>query len=93
MVLTMAAVAASKGIQVDKLEAQVDAVTDVTEGGGRTRFSSTIDLGQGLTDREIKILFNSARRCEVHKLLGGQIEFEEKLATEVTQLGAEPSVE
>jgi uncharacterized OsmC-like protein len=80
MVLTMAAVAASKGIQVEKLEAQVDAVTDVIEGGQRTRFSSTIDLGQGLADREIKILFNSARRCEVHRLLRGQIEFEEKLA-------------
>lgn len=79
MVLTMAAVAANKGIQVGKLEAQVDAVTDVTEGGQRTKFSSTLDLGQGLNDREIKILFNSARRCEVHKLLGGQIEFEEKL--------------
>jgi uncharacterized OsmC-like protein len=79
MVLTMAAVAANKGIQMDKLEAQVDAVTDVTEGGQKTKFSTVIDLGQGLTDREIKILFNSARRCEVHKLLGGQIEFEEKL--------------
>lgn len=79
MVLTMAAVAANKGIQVGKLEAQVDAVTDVTEGGQRTKFSSTIDLGRGLNDRELKILFNSARRCEVHKLLGGQIEFEEKL--------------
>jgi uncharacterized OsmC-like protein len=79
MVLTMAAVAANKGIRVEKLEAQVDAMTDVTEGGQRTQFTSTIDLGQGLTDREIKILFNSARRCEVHKLLGGQIEFEEKL--------------
>ncbi|HID64191.1 MAG TPA: hypothetical protein EYP49_15840 [Anaerolineae bacterium] len=80
MVLTMAAVAANKGIRMEKLEAQVDAVTDVTEGGQRTRFSTLIDLGQGLTNREIKILFNSARRCEVHKLLGGQIEFEEKLA-------------
>ena len=79
MVLTMAAVAANKRIQIDKLEAQVDAVTDVTEGGQRTKFSTIIDLGQGLSDREIKILFNSARRCEVHKLLGGQIEFEEKL--------------
>ena len=80
MVLTMAAVAANKGIQVEKLGAQVDAVTDVTEGGQRTKFSTVIDLGQGLTDRQIKILFNSARRCEAHKLLGGQIEFEEKLA-------------
>ena len=79
MVLTMAAVAANKGIQVEKLEAQVNAVTDVTEGGQRTKFATLIDLGHGLSDREIKILFNSARRCEVHKLLGGQIEFEEKL--------------
>jgi len=76
----MAAVAANKGIQVDKLKARVDAVTDVTEGGQRCKFSTIIDLGQGLTDREIRILFNSARRCEVHKLLGGQMEFEEKLA-------------
>jgi len=80
MVLTMAAVAANKGMQIDRLEAQVDAVTDVTEGGQRTKFSTIVDLGHGLTNREIKILFNSARRCEVHKLLGGQIEFEEKLA-------------
>jgi len=76
----MAAVAASKGIPVDRLEVQVEAMTDVTEGGQRTRFSSTIDLGRGLTDRETRILFNSARQCEVHKLLGGRIEFEEKLA-------------
>ena len=80
MVLTMAAVAANKGMQIDRLEAQVDAVTDVTEGGQRTKFSTIVDLGHGLTNREIKILFNSARRCEVHKLLGGQIEFEERLA-------------
>jgi uncharacterized OsmC-like protein len=80
MVLTMAAVAANKGIEIGKLEAQVDAVTDVTEGGQQTKFATLIDLGDGLSDREIKILFNSARRCEVHKLLGGQIEFEERLA-------------
>ncbi len=80
MVLTMAAVAANKGIRVENLEAQVDAVTDVTEGGQRCKFSTIIDLGQGLTNREIRILFNSARRCEVHKLLGGQIDFAEELA-------------
>ncbi len=75
----MAAVAAHKGIQPARLEVRVEATTDVTEGGQRTRFSSTIDLGQGLTARETQLLFNSARRCEVHKLLEGQIEFEERL--------------
>ncbi len=80
MVLTMAAVAANKGISPAKLEVQVKATTEEREGQTCTIFSSSIDLGQGLTDREHKILFNSARHCEVHKLLGSVIEFQEVLA-------------
>jgi hypothetical protein len=33
-----------------------------------------VDLGPGLSRREQIILFNSARHCEVHKLLDGEIE-------------------
>ena len=80
MVLTMAAVAANKGIVLDGLEVQVE--TCIEEEAGhqqRTTFVTAIDLGLGLTERERKILFNSARRCEVHKLLGGIIEFRENL--------------
>ena len=38
-----------------------------------------IDLGRGLTKRERTILFNSARLCEVTKLLGGEKKFEYEL--------------
>jgi uncharacterized OsmC-like protein len=78
MVLTMAAVAAHKSMTIDKLEVQVE--TRIKEEIGhqqKTTFATAIDLGAGLTERERKILFNSARHCEVHKLLRGSIEFRE----------------
>ena len=85
MVLTMAAVAANKSIVLDGLEVQVE--TCIEEEAGhqqRTTFATAIDLGLGLglTERERKILFNSARRCEVHKLLGGIIEFRAVITTQ-----------
>lgn len=80
MVLTMAAVAVHKGIVLDGLEVRVE--TRVGEAGHqqKTTFVTAIDLGADLTERERKILFNSARRCEVHKLLGGSIEFSDQLS-------------
>ena len=79
MVLTMAAVAASKGIEVTRLAATVQGVTEFEGLGANTRFVTNLDLGDGLSSREQAILYNSARRCEVHKMLRGQIEFEDKL--------------
>ncbi len=82
MVLTMAAVAAHKGMILDRLEVQAE--TRIEEDGHqqKTTFVTAIDLGSGLTERERKILFNSARRCEVHKLLGGIIEFRAAITTQ-----------
>jgi len=76
MVLTMAAVAAHKGMQVETIEVYVEPHIEETPEGMRTRFVSRINIGSGLTKREQTILFNSARYCEVHKLLSGTIEFE-----------------
>jgi hypothetical protein len=45
----------------------------------QTRFDVQIDLGEGLARRERIILFNSARRCEVNKLLTGQMTFDYQL--------------
>ena len=45
----------------------------------RTQFEVQIDLGEGLTQREQIILFNSARRCEVNKLLNGEMTFDYQL--------------
>ena len=42
-------------------------------------FLIQIDLGQGLTQRERTILYNSARRCEVYQLLTGGKAFEYEL--------------
>lgn len=79
MVLTMSAVAEHKGILVAGITVRVEPHIEEEEGKMRTRFLSQIDVGQGLSERERRILFNSARRCEVHKLLSGVIEFEEEL--------------
>ncbi|HUT20777.1 MAG TPA: hypothetical protein VM366_16595 [Anaerolineae bacterium] len=46
----------------------------------QSTFSVEIDLGPGLTRRERALLFNSARRCEVHKLLEGSLAFDYQLA-------------
>lgn len=45
----------------------------------QTHLAVRVDLGAGLTRRERAILFNSARRCEVHKLLDGEIEMDYEL--------------
>ncbi|HSJ53883.1 MAG TPA: hypothetical protein VLC52_09060 [Anaerolineae bacterium] len=80
MVLTMAAVAASKGIEVTRLGATVQGLTEFVGLGANTRFVTNLDLGTGLSTRERAILYNSARHCEVHKMLRGQIEFQDNLA-------------
>ncbi len=45
----------------------------------QTQFEVQVDLGAGLTRREQIILFNSARRCEVNKLLNGEMTFDYQL--------------
>ncbi|MCP4751484.1 MAG: hypothetical protein GY866_11360 [Proteobacteria bacterium] len=47
----------------------------------RTSFAVEIVLDEGLTRREQSILFNSARSCEVVKMLGGKTGFDFQLGT------------
>jgi uncharacterized OsmC-like protein len=79
MVLTMAVVAANKGIEPAKLEADVEGRTEFVGRNTSTRFTTHLRLGEGLTSREVRILYNAARTCEVHKMLRGEIAFEEHL--------------
>jgi hypothetical protein len=78
-VLTIAAVAAHKGIAPQRIGVQIHRHT-VEAVSWQSRFSIEIDLGPGLTRRERALLFNSARRCEVHKLLEGGLAFDYQLA-------------
>jgi uncharacterized OsmC-like protein len=80
MVLTMAAVAASKGITCTRLAATVESRTEFERRKASTRFVSSLELDEGLTPREQRILYNSARQCEVHKMLQGEIVFEEHVS-------------
>jgi uncharacterized OsmC-like protein len=79
MVLTMAAVADHKGISFTRLAASVEGQTQFEGRRTFTHFASHLDLGQDLTRRERRILYASARQCEVHKMLCGEITFEERL--------------
>ena len=71
----MAAVAANKEIAPERIAVQIRRET-VSRSRWQTSFGVEIDLGTGLTHREQVILFNSARRCEVWKLLSGHLSFE-----------------
>jgi hypothetical protein len=88
MVLTMAAVAEHKGMSPTRLSAIVEGQTVMASRGASTHFASRLELGEGLTVREQRILFNSARTCEVHKMLRGEIEFEEHIQGHVEDVHA-----
>ncbi len=68
--LTLAAVADSKGIKFNSLEVEVEVC------GEERRISAVIRVGGNLTEREMKILLNSAKHCEVSKLLKEPVAFE-----------------
>jgi hypothetical protein len=78
MVLTMAAVADNKKIRLDVVDVRIS--YDIQAGRSwSTSFDIRIDLGNKLTPRERTILFNSARGCEVSKLLSGENRFNYEL--------------
>ena len=80
--LTMSAVADHKKIKIDKAHIQI--AHRIWEGKPWvTSFAIKIDLGNNLTHREQKILFNSARSCEVHKMLAGEFTFDYQLVWKV----------
>ena len=72
----MAAVVVRKDIPVEKLNARVVTTIDESRPAWQSHFDVQVDLGEGLGKSEQIILFNSARKCEVHKLLSGEINFD-----------------
>ena len=70
IMLTLDAVATHKGIVLTDCEVRLDYRTD---GNGRTEFQVDLQLGADLSARERKILFQSAKLCEVGKLLKSDV--------------------
>lgn len=79
MVLTLSAVAENKGIALDDLNVDIERQT-IEGKPWETLWRIKIDLPEGLMRRERAILYNAARRCEVHKLLSGKLSFDYDLA-------------
>jgi len=80
-VLTVAAVAASKGVSLSTVDVEIRRRT-VEGRPWETSFEVDLNLGEGLSRRERVILYNSARHCEVHKLLTGELSFAYRLVGE-----------
>jgi len=81
MVLTMAAVAAAKKMKGAGFRVIVR-LTPYVHAGDGADVSSEIVLDAAYSDRERRILFNSARACELHHILRGPIRFYESLEAE-----------
>lgn len=82
MALTIAAVAEHKKITAHKVEVTIR--MNAKENGRQTvsSYEVLIDLGHDLSKREQAILFNSARNCDVHKILEGKSSFNINLLSE-----------
>ncbi|WP_040011411.1 hypothetical protein [Desulfotignum phosphitoxidans] len=70
--MTLSAVADHKKIAVEKIEIQIDCIADKGFDPS-TLFTIDIDFGGSLTQREQTILLNSARNCEIGKILTGRV--------------------
>ena len=72
--LTITAVAEIKKISLDDVVVNVNELDDEPQVG-QTSFTVGIELSGNLTQRETILLYNSARNCDVHKLLSSQLSF------------------
>ena len=75
----MAAVAAHKQISIDGMHVRIEGQTR-KQSPASAAFQVEIELSPELTQRERTILYNSARSCDVSKILTGDTSFTYKLA-------------
>lgn len=76
--MTVSAVAEHKGITLAGIKVRVSRKTK-SEDEIRSSFFVEIELPRELDEREKVLLFNSARRCDVTKILAGEMDFSYKL--------------
>lgn len=75
IVLTISAVADNKKIKLDGLEIAISRNSNHNDQAG-SLFKIEIEIDGNLTTREKILLFNSARKCDVSKLLSKKSDFE-----------------
>ena len=86
MVLTMAAVAAAKDMPAHGFSVNVHLKRGGNNNNGKGGiFESEVHLSEHFSPREQRILYNSARSCEVHHLLQGPLEFRDTLSLDGEQ--------
>ena len=85
MVLTMAAVAAAKDMPAHGFSVSVRLKSNGNANGKGGILESEVHLSEYFTSREQRILYNSARSCEVHHLLQGPLEFRDTLSLDGDQ--------
>ncbi len=76
IILTLHAVAQHKGIVLRDTYLALEYHRNSNDG---TRFEVTLNLDDHLTDRERKILYQSARICEVGKILKSDVQIDYRL--------------
>lgn len=76
IMLTLNAVAEHKGIDLGESDVRIDYVHTKS---GETRFLVDLKLDSRLSDRERKILFHSARICDVGKVLKSDVSIDYQL--------------
>ena len=72
--LTLAAVADKKKIELGKLDVEIDHAV-IKTNPFTSSYQIIINVGSELTSREQAILLNSAKSCHVHKILSGASSF------------------
>lgn len=73
--MTLAAVAAKKEITLGKLESRVQ-FRSPERSSGPIEFFVAIHISGDLTERERKILFHSARSCEIGKMFNEKVDIQ-----------------
>lgn len=73
--LTITAVAEFKKIGLEDVRVKIARLSDA-KNNKRTNFDISIEFTGTFSDRETILLFNSARNCDVQKLLNGQLAFD-----------------
>lgn len=87
IMLTLRAVGQHKGISLDGSDVSLDYFQGPK---GETRFHVELTLADHLTDRERKILYQSARICEVGKILKGDVQIDYALSDGTTRKQIDP---